>query len=95
MKKMKIIRKDSLYHFGFGTDEMMNLTVCTNCNSLEESNKIFCSKCGTRLSGANLYDLYKSYHKICSKCGMVISPSMHYCPHCGIRVKATPELCVL
>jgi len=89
MNKMKAMRKDSLHHFGFGTEEMMNLTVCSSCHSLEESHNKYCSKCNMKLSKSNLYDLYRSYHKKCSKCGMVISASMHYCPSCGKKIKTS------
>ena len=95
MKKQNEIRKKSLLYFGFGIDAMKNPVVCPNCNSLEPSNKIFCSKCNSKLPKANLYDLYKSYHICCEKCGTVLSSSMHYCPHCGIRVKVTSKLCAL
>ena len=87
MKKMKAIRKESLYHFGFGVESMMRFTVCKNCHSLEASHKLYCSKCRTRLPRTSLYDLCKSCHKGCPKCGTVLSEKMNHCPHCGIKVK--------
>lgn len=95
MKKQNAIRKKSLFYFGFGVDIMKHSVVCRQCNSLEPSNRIFCSKCGSKLPKSNLYDLYKSYHISCKKCGTVLSDSMHYCPHCGIRVKASSKACAL
>ena len=82
----KAKRKKTLFYFGFGADVMKNTTVCANCNSLESSRKIFCSKCGTRLPVSNLYDYYKAQHKKCKKCGTVLSDFMVYCPRCGVSV---------
>ncbi len=87
MKKQNAIRKKSLFHFGFGVDIMKHSVVCRECKSLEPSNRMFCSKCSSKLPKKNLYDLYKSYHMCCEKCGTVLSSSMHFCPRCGIRVK--------
>lgn len=95
MKKQNVIRKKSLFNFGFGVDIMKHSVVCGECKSLEPSNRMFCSKCNSKLPKSNLYDLYKSYHICCEKCDTVLSSSMHYCPHCGIRVKASSELCAL
>jgi len=92
MKKQNIVRKKTLFHFGFGVDIMKHLVVCNRCNSLEPSNRMFCSKCNSKLPKSNLYDLYKSYHVSCEKCGTVLSDSMQYCPHCGIKVKTTAKL---
>lgn len=84
----KLKRKNSLLHFGYGADVMKSTTVCINCNSLEESSRIFCSRCQTRLPLYNLYDFYRSQHKTCQKCGCVLSSSMTYCPKCGDKVKS-------
>ena len=92
MKKMKAIRRDSLYRFGFGVDSMMTFTVCASCHSLEARHKIFCSKCRARLPRTSLYDLYRSCHKACPKCGAVLSSRMNHCPHCGVRVKLSEML---
>ena len=80
-------RKDSLLQFGFGADAMKNATVCTSCNSLQSSNRIFCSGCGARLPRVNLYDYYKAQHRNCPSCGNVLSSAMDYCPSCGVPVK--------
>lgn len=96
---MKVIdrfeKRKRLTEFGFGTDVMRAVTVCTNCNSLESSRNVFCSKCNTLLPGVNLYDFYRAQHMICSECGTVLSKNMHYCPHCGVRVKEDVALCAL
>ena len=73
--------------FGFGTDAMKTTTVCTNCNSMESSKNLFCSKCGERLPRANLYDYYRMQHSDCSHCKAVVSESMEYCPKCGKKIK--------
>lgn len=86
MKRQNLIRKRALSNYGFGIDIMKSLTVCKNCNSLERSGKIMCSKCGERLPKTNLYTLYKSKHASCKKCGTVISDDMQYCPHCGVAL---------
>ncbi len=87
-----ILRKKSLLQFGFGTDVMKATTVCTNCNLMESTKKLFCSKCQARLPRATLYDYYKAQHKNCSSCGTVLSDSMNYCPKCGVRVKELEAL---
>ncbi len=93
MKKQNVVRRDSLFYFGFGVDSMRNSVVCPDCNSLETSTKMFCRKCNARLPKTNLYDLYKSYHVCCRECGNVLSSAMEYCTHCGVGVKAISELC--
>ena len=88
MKVMEEFKKRKrLTEFGFGTDVMRQVTVCTNCNSLENSRNVLCSRCNTRLPGINLYDFYRVQHRECSKCKTILSDSMHYCPKCGIAVK--------
>lgn len=83
----KVKRKKSLAAFGFGEDVMKAMTVCTNCNSPEGNGKLFCSKCGTRLPRANLYDYYRASHRECSRCETLLSDSMCYCPKCGMSVR--------
>ena len=83
-----IIRKKSLIQFGFGTDVMKATTVCINCNSMESTDKLFCSECGARLPGLNLYDYYRAQHKSCRHCRAVISETMNYCPKCGFARKS-------
>ena len=83
----RIKRKNTLIQFGFGVDVMKNSTVCTECHSLEDSKKIFCSKCSTKLPGVNLYDYYRAQHRSCPDCGSVLANAMNYCPKCGIKVK--------
>lgn len=95
MKKQNEIRKKALNRFGFGIDAMKSLVVCKNCNSLESSGKTLCSKCSSKLPKTSLYTLYKSQHSCCEKCGTVLSNNMHYCPHCGIRVKEYFVHCAL
>ena len=95
MKKQNAIRKKSLFDFGFGIDIMKHSVVCSECKALQPKNRIYCSKCNSKLPKSSLYDLYKSYHISCKKCGTVLSDSMHYCPHCGIRVKVSSELYAL
>lgn len=95
MKKQNVIRKKSLFHFGFGVDTMKNSVVCPVCSSLETGGRNTCGKCKARLPKTNLYELYKSYHPCCEKCGTVLSASMHYCPHCGMRVVNAAEICAL
>ncbi len=95
MKKQNVLRRKSLFDFGFGTDIMKHSVVCGECKSLEPSGRMYCSNCNAKLPKSNLYDLYKSYHRSCEKCGTVLSDSMHFCPRCGIRVKASSELCAL
>ena len=82
-----ILRRKSLLQFGFGTDAMKATTVCTNCKSMESTSKLFCSKCGSKLPRANLYDYYRAQHRSCPDCGSVLSESMDYCPKCGIAIK--------
>ena len=83
----RIKRKNTFIQFGFGIDVMKNSTVCTECHSLENSKKIFCSKCKSKLPKANLYDYYRAQHQSCPDCGSVLSESMYYCPKCGTEIK--------
>ena len=83
----RINRKNTLSQFGFGVDVMKTTTVCTNCNSMENVEKQFCSKCGNTLPTTNLYDYYKAQHRSCPDCGSVLSESMYYCPKCGRSIK--------
>ena len=88
----KTKRRNALSHFGFGVDAMKNTTVCTNCYSLENSNKMFCGKCGTRLTGASLYEYYRLHHRSCRKCGTTLSDAMDFCPRCGTGTKETGKV---
>ena len=83
----RIKRKSTLLQFGFGVDLMKKSTVCTECRSLENSRRAVCSKCGSKLPKANLYDYYRSQHKSCPDCGNVLADEMNYCPKCGVKVK--------
>lgn len=95
MRKQNRIRRSSLLQYGFGIERMKELTVCTNCNSLESSHRTFCKKCEAVLPGNTLYDLYRSYHKVCPKCGTILSENVYYCPHCGIKVKEKHTICAI
>ena len=83
----KVKRKNALLQFGFGVDVMKTTTVCTNCNSMEIASKPLCSRCGSKLPKANLYDYYRAQHRSCADCGSVLSKSMIYCPKCGSAIK--------
>ena len=83
----RIKRKNDLLQFGFGVDLMKKLTVCTECRSMENSQKMSCSKCGSKLPAVNLYDYYKAQHRCCDDCGSVLADEMNYCPKCGIMVR--------
>lgn len=83
----KIKRKNSLSQFGFGADVMKITTVCTKCNSMESTSKLFCSKCGKKLPKVTLYDYYRAQHRSCRDCGAILSESMEYCPKCGVVIK--------
>lgn len=85
----KILRKKTLFQFGFGIDAMKTATVCENCNSLEDSRREFCSKCGAKLPEANLYDYYRAQHDSCPHCQNVISKAMDFCTKCGTQIKKT------
>lgn len=87
IKSQNLIRKNALRSGGFGIDAMKSITVCQKCSSLEEAGRMFCTKCGARLSGTSLYSIYKSQHKNCVKCGYVISDRMRFCSHCGKKVE--------
>ena len=80
------LRKKTLLQFGFGTDVMKTVTICTNCHSMESIGEIFCSKCNEKLSGVSLFDYYKSQHKSCSNCKTILSEYMDYCPGCGEKI---------
>ena len=88
----KIKRKNTLLQFGFGVEVMKTTTVCTNCKSMEVVSEVFCSKCGSKLPGENLYDYYRAQHRNCPDCGNVLADAMNYCPRCGISVKNTKAL---
>ena len=88
----KIKRKKTLLQFGFGADVMKTTTVCTNCKSMEKTDKPFCSKCGAKLPVANLYDYYNAQHKHCPDCGSIITDSMNYCPKCGKKIEGLMAL---
>ena len=83
----KVRRKNTLLQFGFGVEVMKTTTVCTNCKSMGSVTDELCSKCGSKLPGATLYDYYRAQHSCCSKCGTVLSESMDYCTKCGIPIK--------
>ena len=88
----RIKRKNTLFQFGFGVDLMKSSTVCTQCRSLENIRNMMCSKCGSKLPGANLYDYYRAQHRSCPECGSVLADAMNYCPKCGISVKELKAL---
>ena len=83
----KIKRKNALFQFGFGADVMKTTTVCTKCNSMESVSNKLCSKCGSKLPRASLYDYYRAQHRSCPDCDSVLSESMAYCPKCGMEIK--------
>ena len=87
MKRQNAIRKNALSAFGFGTDAMKRLSVCSECFSLCSVGKTVCAKCGSHMNGTNLFSVYKSLHHCCEKCDAVLSVSMRYCPKCGTVIK--------
>ena len=52
--------------------------VCTTCGPRPETDAIFCSSCGRRLSSRS----------VCDRCGAALSADSKYCESCGRQVAA-------
>lgn len=76
-------RFDASRDYGFGTDSMKQIKVCTSCGRAEDSDLYFCRECGTPLPKATLFEEYKENHRTCEKCGTILTDKMIYCPKCG------------
>ena len=50
---------------------------CSNCGNTVPEGEKFCSKCGSKLDGAD------ENRKHCTNCGSVIENNSQYCPKCG------------
>lgn len=52
-----------------------NIIVCEKCNSIQNKNNIYCTRCQNKLN------------ETCEKCRSIISVHDKYCSHCGGQVK--------
>lgn len=82
-ERMQEIRNESKRLYGFGTDRMRELKVCTHCGTMTGATRIFCPECSKLLPRDTVYTLYKKRHRCCKFCGNVVSKLMHFCPNCG------------
>lgn len=78
---------DNAKQYGFGTEIMKSLKVCSHCGSLVRSERYVCPKCCVRLPRKTLFQLYQSRHRLCPVCDTVFSSRMYYCPHCGMQIR--------
>ena len=62
---------------------------CPVCGAVREENALFCSKCGTRLSGDA--PEAPAVTKFWCKCGQSIPTEALFCPYCGGRNEPIEE----
>lgn len=85
MTKYRPSRKAALEYFGFGTENMKRLKICTCCGNALNSKNRFCEACNTKLPEKTVFDIYKAKHRCCEKCGNVLPNDAEYCSICGTK----------
>ncbi len=83
--KLETARQQHLAHYGFGTDAMKKIRICTRCKTPCAADTYFCTECGFRLPEDTLYDLYSRRHRLCADCDTALTAEMAFCPHCGTK----------
>lgn len=78
-------------HYGFGTEVMKQIKVCSRCKAKAEATQIFCKECGTKLPSDTLYEIYKRKNRVCKSCDAIITQEMRYCPKCGRKLDEKGE----
>ena len=87
MTRSEQIRLESMRHYGFGTEAMKQIKICTHCRTPHDTKDEFCRECGNPLPKTTFCDTYKSRHKSFSRCGIVVQDNIDYCPQCGMRLE--------
>lgn len=82
-KQIDKLRQESMDYFGFGTEAMKKVKVCSHCGQTAPTDQRFCKECGHRLPENTLYQSYKERHKFCPHCETIVADNVHYCPQCG------------
>ncbi len=80
-------RRESMRHYGFGTENMKKLKVCSFCGEIAESTGHNCKACGRLLPGETVFTQYRKRHSTCKRCDRILSEHMIYCPNCGTKLK--------
>ena len=81
------MRRAAMKQYGFGTDAMKGIKVCSACGKVVPVKKHRCSECGAKLPIISLFQVYQSRHHSCPKCGLVVSDSARFCPDCGSAIQ--------
>ena len=84
-------RREAMKRYGFGTDEMKKIKICSVCGAAQPLDAKNCSFCQTALNRETLFDQYKSRHLVCAHCDAVVADRTKYCPACGKRIKQKAE----
>lgn len=85
MRSMTGFRADSPEYYGFGVGIMKSIKVCVHCGASEPSDRYVCGRCGARLPDQTLFQKYQQMHRRCPVCDTVLTESMKFCPHCGMK----------
>ena len=80
------LRRDNMKQYGFGTEVMKGVKVCSACGKVVPVKKHRCPECGTRLPIISLFQVYQSRHRSCKQCGLVVADSAQFCPDCGSAI---------
>ena len=82
-ERLEMSRRHNREYYGFGTEAMKKIRICTRCKTPSSTATRFCAACGYRLPHKTLYQLYRERHTVCPDCDTVLTEEMAFCPHCG------------
>lgn len=80
-------RRQELRRYGFGTETMKQLKVCTNCGEPAIASEKNCPMCGAKLPSETLFQAYQRRSRCCTCCGTVVPIGAEYCPRCGASLE--------
>jgi len=69
------------YLEGKGSNTVLNVISCTNCDELVNRKAKFCSECGGSITS-------KKLEQKCPKCGEMINTTWKFCEYCGDDLKS-------
>ena len=88
MKARPEFGADSPEYYGFGVGIMKKIRVCARCGASEPAERYICRQCGARLPDQTLFQRYQQLHRRCAVCDTVLTETMKFCPHCGVKLES-------